>query len=185
MEFTAGGKTSPKPLLLPRRTQLGEGTHPSSPSSCQHWMGSSHSMLIVGSWCTYGSKRKFSYWGAGSLTLPQEPKQCPLSCWKSLRGLPSRGCLPITLTPCCVLTPWLFHVGSHCNPLHFTTTLRCQLLWDKPRQHIKKQRHHCTNEGPSSQSPSSPSNQTTGLSSSHVWMWELDHKEGWAQNWCF
>ena len=25
-----------------------------------------------------------------------------------------------------------------------------------------------------------------GLSSSHVWMWELDHKEGWAtKNWCF
>ena len=24
------------------------------------------------------------------------------------------------------------------------------------------------------------------FSSSHVWMWELDHKEGWApQNWCF
>ena len=26
----------------------------------------------------------------------------------------------------------------------------------------------------------------TGFSSSHVWMWELDHKEGWApKNWCF
>ena len=25
-----------------------------------------------------------------------------------------------------------------------------------------------------------------GFSSSHIWMWELDHKEGWAQkNWCF
>ena len=24
------------------------------------------------------------------------------------------------------------------------------------------------------------------LSSSHVWMWELDHKESWApKNWCF
>ena len=21
--------------------------------------------------------------------------------------------------------------------------------------------------------------------SSHVWMWELDHKESWVQNWCF
>ena len=28
--------------------------------------------------------------------------------------------------------------------------------------------------------------QNYGLSSSHVWMWELDHKEGWApKNWCF
>ena len=25
-----------------------------------------------------------------------------------------------------------------------------------------------------------------GFSSSHVWMWELDHKESWApKNWCF
>ena len=28
--------------------------------------------------------------------------------------------------------------------------------------------------------------QSYGFSSSHVWMWQLDHKEGWAQkNWCF
>ena len=30
------------------------------------------------------------------------------------------------------------------------------------------------------------SSQSYGFSSSHVWMWELDHKESWApQNWCF
>ena len=51
--------------------------------------------------------------------------------------------------------------------------------YDQPRQHIiKKQRCYSANEGPSSQS--------YGFSSSHVWMWELDHKEGWVQkNWCF
>ena len=50
-------------------------------------------------------------------------------------------------------------------------------LW-KPRQHIKKQRHYFANKGPSSQS--------YGFSSSHGWMWELNHKEGWApKNWCF
>ena len=50
--------------------------------------------------------------------------------------------------------------------------------YDQPRQHIKKQRHYFGNKGPSSQS--------YGFSSSHVWMWELDHKEGWAlKNWCF
>ena len=28
--------------------------------------------------------------------------------------------------------------------------------------------------------------QSYGFSSSHVWMWELDHQEGWApKNWCF
>ena len=25
-----------------------------------------------------------------------------------------------------------------------------------------------------------PSSQSYGFSSSHVWMWELDHEEGWA-----
>ena len=31
-----------------------------------------------------------------------------------------------------------------------------------------------------------PSSQGYGFSSSHVWMWELDHKEGWVpKNWCF
>ena len=30
------------------------------------------------------------------------------------------------------------------------------------------------------------SSKSYGFSSSHVWMWELDHKEGWAlKNWCF
>ena len=50
--------------------------------------------------------------------------------------------------------------------------------YDQPRQHIKKQRHYFTNKGLSSQS--------YGFSSTHVWMWELDHKESWAlKNWCF
>ena len=50
--------------------------------------------------------------------------------------------------------------------------------YDKLRQHIKKQRHHFANKGLSSQS--------YGFSRSHVWMWELDHKEAWAlKNWCF
>ena len=49
---------------------------------------------------------------------------------------------------------------------------------DKPRQHIKKQRHHFANRYPSSLS--------YGFSRSHVWMWELNYKESWApKNWCF
>ena len=44
--------------------------------------------------------------------------------------------------------------------------------------HIKKPRHCFADNGPSSQS--------YGFSSSHVWMWELDHKEGWEpKKWCF
>ena len=43
---------------------------------------------------------------------------------------------------------------------------------------FKNQRHYFVNKGPSSQG--------YGFSSSHVWMWELDYKESWAQkNWCF
>ena len=50
--------------------------------------------------------------------------------------------------------------------------------YDKPRQCIKKQRHHLTDKGPYSQ--------RYNFSSSQVWMWELDHKEGWvSKNWCF
>ena len=50
--------------------------------------------------------------------------------------------------------------------------------YDQPRQHIKKQRHYFADKSPSSQS--------YGFSSSHVWMWEVDYKESWAlKNWCF
>ena len=50
--------------------------------------------------------------------------------------------------------------------------------YDQPRQHIKKQRHHCTDRGPSSQ--------RCGYYSSHVWVWKLDHKVYWVpKNWCF
>ena len=50
--------------------------------------------------------------------------------------------------------------------------------YDKPRQHIKKQRHYFSDKGPKSQSH--------GFPSSHVWMWELNYKEGWVpKNWCF
>ena len=46
------------------------------------------------------------------------------------------------------------------------------------RQHIKKIRHYFTDKGLSSQN--------YGFSSSHVWIWELDHKESWVlKNWCF
>ena len=51
---------------------------------------------------------------------------------------------------------------------------RCFTPWkksyDKPRQCIKKQKHHSANKGLYSQS--------YDFSSSHVWIKELDHKEG-------
>ena len=43
---------------------------------------------------------------------------------------------------------------------------------------LKKQRHYFANKG--------PSNQSYDFSNSHVWMWELDHKESWVpKNCCF
>ena len=46
------------------------------------------------------------------------------------------------------------------------------------RQCIQKQRHHLADKGPYSQS--------YDFSSSHVQLWELDHKDGWElKNWYF
>ena len=48
----------------------------------------------------------------------------------------------------------------------------------KSRQCSKKQKHCFANKGPYSQN--------YDFFKSHVWMWELDHKESWVlKNWCF
>ena len=50
--------------------------------------------------------------------------------------------------------------------------------YDKSRQHIKKQRYHFADRDLYSLS--------YGFPSSHIQMWELDHKEDWVlMNWCF
>ena len=58
---------------------------------------------------------------------------------------------------------------------------RCLLLGRKVMMNldsILKSRHYFADKRPSSQS--------YGFSSSHVWVWELDHKESWSpKNWCF
>ena len=69
------------------------------------------------------------------------------------------------------------------QPWNWKTHVPWKESYDKLRQHIKKQRHYFANKV--------PSNQRYGFSSSHVWMWELDHKEGWAPKndafvlWCW
>ena len=51
-------------------------------------------------------------------------------------------------------------------------------LWQTLDSIVKKQSHHFAYQGPYSQN--------YGFPSSHVQMWELDHKEGWAlKNSCF
>ena len=58
---------------------------------------------------------------------------------------------------------------------------RCLLLGRKAMTNLDsvlKSRDHFSLKGPYSQS--------YGFSSSHVWMWELDHEESWVpKNWCF
>ena len=71
---------------------------------------------------------------------------------------------------------------NHCRrglqPWNLKTLGPWRKNYDKPRQHIKKQTYHFVDKGLSSQSD--------GFSSSLVWMWELDHREGWApKNWWF
>ena len=70
------------------------------------------------------------------------------------------------------------HWGWWLQPRNLKMIASCQESWDKPRQCVKKQRHHFTDKGAYSQG--------YGLSSSHGWLWELNHKKGWAlKNWCF
>ena len=79
---------------------------------------------------------------------------------------------------------WLYFSGlqNHCRwwlqPWNLKMLTPWKESYDQPRQHIKKQRHHFVNKGPSSQS--------YGFSSGHLWIWELDYKESWVpKNWFF
>ena len=72
------------------------------------------------------------------------------------------------------VTDVIFLGSKNTVDCNFNHEIKRQLLLarkaDKPRQCIKKQRHHFGNKGVHSQ--------TYGFSSSRVWMCELDHKEG-------
>ena len=79
---------------------------------------------------------------------------------------------------------WLCFSGlqNHCRgwlqPWNKKTLTPWMESYDQPRRPIKKQTHYFANKSPSSQS--------YGFSSSHVWMWDLDCKESWAlKNWFF
>ena len=67
----------------------------------------------------------------------------------------------------------------HYSP-EITSLIDCTQIQNKKvkKKKEKKARLHFTNKGPSSQSYDFPS--------SHVWMSELDQREGWVpKNWCF
>ena len=64
------------------------------------------------------------------------------------------------------------------TPMKLKDTCSLEEKFDQYKQYIKKQRHYFAYKCLYSQS--------CAFSSSHVWMWELDYKEGWAlKNWCF
>ena len=76
----------------------------------------------------------------------------------------------------------LLGLQNHCiwwlQPWNLKMLASWKESYDKSRQCIKKQRHHFVDKGLYSQS--------YGLSSCHVRMWEVGHKEGWAlKNWSF
>ena len=78
----------------------------------------------------------------------------------------------------------LYFLGlqNHCRwwlqPRNYKTLAPWKKIYDQPRQHIKKAETLFANRGRSSE--------RYGFSSSHIWMWELDHKESWAlKNWFF
>ena len=80
------------------------------------------------------------------------------------------------------VTDYFGGLQNHCRwwlqPWNSKTFAPWKKSYDQPRQHIIKQGHYFANKGLSSQS--------YGFSYSHVWMWELDHKESWApKKWCF
>ena len=77
---------------------------------------------------------------------------------------------------------YFFGLLNHCRwwlqPWNWKTLVPWKKCYDELWQHIKKQRHYFADKGPYSQN--------YGFFSSHVWMWELDHKESWMpKNWCF
>ena len=77
---------------------------------------------------------------------------------------------------------YFLHLQNHCGwwlqPWYEKRIVLWKKSYNKPREHITKQRHYFASKALSSQS--------YGFSSSHVWMWDLDYKESWtSKNWCF
>ena len=64
---------------------------------------------------------------------------------------------------------WILLVAKKKKILEIQPTSPWKKSYDKPRQHIKKQRHYFANKGPSSES--------YGFSSSHIQLRELDHEK--------
>ena len=72
------------------------------------------------------------------------------------------------------------------QPWNEKTLTPCKKSYDQTSQHIKNQRHYFANKGPPSQALFFFVCLFCFFSRNHIWMWELDYKEGWVpKNWCF
>ena len=69
------------------------------------------------------------------------------------------------------------HCGWWLQPWNQKATASWHESDDKSRQCVEKQRHFSADKGPYSQG--------YGLTRGHIWLWELNHKEGRTpENWC-
>ena len=76
------------------------------------------------------------------------------------------------------VTDFISWVPKSLQPWNQKTLAPWKKSYAKSQQCIKKKTHHFVDKGPYSY--------RYGFSSSHVQMWELDHKGGWTpKNWCF
>ena len=119
--------------------------------------------------CSVGKESAFNVGDSGSVPglgrSPGEGNSNPLQC-SCLENSMDRGAW------------WTTVHGKESGMSEQLTLAPWKNSYGKPRQCIKKQRYHFDNKSQYSQS--------YGFSSSHVQMWELDHKEGWVpKNWCF
>ena len=84
------------------------------------------------------------------------------------------------MTTCNSILAWEIPWTEESGKLQSMGSYRVRHDWSilARRQRIENQRYYFANKG--------PYNQSYGFSSSHVWMWELDHEEGWTPiNECF
>ena len=149
-------------------------------------LSSQHTNLPVAKFQRNCSSLSISYyWWSFSSTISHLLSSSGQKLFLPVHSMPGPVCQPLYL---------ILYFSGYCTVrlkvFIFCVCFLCIFVWKyykpitvqkenhhKPRQHIKKPRHHFANRGPYSQS--------YGFSSRHVRMWELDHKEDWALNWCF
>ena len=183
-DTTRGCSTSTPPLDT---TDAPQRPEPPAPSWCWWSPSSSSTCWILFSLCISGPMMIFTCgWCRSQMSWLHVFPLFPPSCC-SLGILEPPGSAPESwqIVGETMETVTDFYFGglqNHCRwwlqPWNYNTLAPWKKSYDQSRQHIKKQRHYLANKGPSSQS--------YGLSSSRIWMWELDHKESWMlKNWCF